>query len=531
MVSVALVQFMDDGHDLVVRTIREHAAALLRTARRESLCLDDAHDAYQRALEIFLRRAPSLDPEMAIRWLHVVVRNEARAVRAARLELVGADEANLDACRTDREPDADERAVQWDRLARSAEALQRLKPQEVTALWLKAQGLSYAEIAESQQWTYTKVNRCLVEGRRAFLRRYAGIEAGEECDRWAGVVSALVDGEATAEQLAAARPHLRRCASCRATVRELRGGGRGRGFAGVLPALPGMAGGLAGAGLAGAGGLAGAAGIVNGARAGGGRRDALVHAAATLHDRALGWALKLQGAAEAASGAKAATVAASAAVLVGGGAVTVHEVAHAPARPAALHARVSAANPGSANRRPPTATTALHTTSGPPAATSRASTTSGRAVSAPWTARGPEFGVDGEFSAVTAYGIPAFEFATAEPEAGRSAEFRTAPAGPPPTSEFAAPAPAPVIASPERAPASRERAPVHRRHARRSTLTRTSSTTTTTPVEAGPTPDSAPAGPVANEFAKSAGPNAVGGSASTRQEFPAGAATGEFGGG
>jgi hypothetical protein len=68
-----------------------------------------------------------------------------------------------------------------------------------------------------------KVNRCLAEGRKSFLARYAGIEAGEECERWAPALSAMVDGEATAEQLLELRPHLRNCGACRATVRELRG--------------------------------------------------------------------------------------------------------------------------------------------------------------------------------------------------------------------------------------------------------------------------------------------------------------------
>jgi DNA-directed RNA polymerase specialized sigma24 family protein len=63
----------DDPHDLVVRTIREHAGALLRTARRHSICSDDAHDAYQRGLEIFLRRAATIEAETAERWLHVVI--------------------------------------------------------------------------------------------------------------------------------------------------------------------------------------------------------------------------------------------------------------------------------------------------------------------------------------------------------------------------------------------------------------------------------------------------------------------------
>jgi hypothetical protein len=67
------------------------------------------------------------------------------------------------------------------------------------------------------------VNRCLAEGRKSFLARYAGIETGEECRRWAPVLSAMVDGEATAEQLMELRPHLRNCAGCRAALRELRG--------------------------------------------------------------------------------------------------------------------------------------------------------------------------------------------------------------------------------------------------------------------------------------------------------------------
>jgi hypothetical protein len=31
---------------------------------------------------------------------------------------------------------------------------------------------------------FTKVNRCITEGRRAFLTRYARIEGGDERERW-----------------------------------------------------------------------------------------------------------------------------------------------------------------------------------------------------------------------------------------------------------------------------------------------------------------------------------------------------------
>ena len=42
------------------------------------------------------------------------------------------------------------------------------------ALILQAQGYSYAEIQQLCGWTYTKVNRCLAEG-RARLRQLGAI--------------------------------------------------------------------------------------------------------------------------------------------------------------------------------------------------------------------------------------------------------------------------------------------------------------------------------------------------------------------
>jgi DNA-directed RNA polymerase specialized sigma24 family protein len=42
--------------------------------------------------------------------------------------------------------------------------LATLKPQELRALTHLAAGYSYKEIAAMNQWTYTKVNRCISEG-------------------------------------------------------------------------------------------------------------------------------------------------------------------------------------------------------------------------------------------------------------------------------------------------------------------------------------------------------------------------------
>src|SRR3954469_20326703 len=129
--------------ELVVQVIAAHAAALLRTARRYSDNADDAHDAYQRALEIFLTRAGRLRRETAVNWLHQVVKHEALAVREARRRLVSSEDVEPEGHAASPE----DRVVSIDRTQRAAEALSRLKPQEAQALWLRAQGLSYQEIA------------------------------------------------------------------------------------------------------------------------------------------------------------------------------------------------------------------------------------------------------------------------------------------------------------------------------------------------------------------------------------------------
>ena len=144
-----------------------HGRTLLRTANHWSICHDDALDAYQRALEIFLRRADSVQPETEVAWLKVVIKHEALAIRRARSESVSGEEPDLDARVEPTQRPLDEQVAGGERVSRSAEALRALKPDERRALMLKAQGYSYQEIGERFGWTYTKVNRSISEGRRA----------------------------------------------------------------------------------------------------------------------------------------------------------------------------------------------------------------------------------------------------------------------------------------------------------------------------------------------------------------------------
>src|SRR3954454_15939313 len=67
-----------------VETYARNETALRRTARRFSLCEDDADDALQRALEIVLRKALGADPRQLVKYMQTVVKHEALAVRAER---------------------------------------------------------------------------------------------------------------------------------------------------------------------------------------------------------------------------------------------------------------------------------------------------------------------------------------------------------------------------------------------------------------------------------------------------------------
>jgi RNA polymerase sigma factor (sigma-70 family) len=205
----------------VAALLARHGAALMRVARQASLCHDDAADALQRALEIYVRRLDTVELATEAAWLKVVVRNEAYAIRRARGDCVADRDIDLDTVAAAGDRSIEEQILSSDRVGRSAEALRALKPDEARALMLKAHGLSYEEIGRRCGWTYTKVNRCITEGRRRFMEVYAGLETGATCERFAPALEALAAGTASSEQLVELRPHLRRCTACRATVRDL----------------------------------------------------------------------------------------------------------------------------------------------------------------------------------------------------------------------------------------------------------------------------------------------------------------------
>ena len=285
-----------------VALLERFRVQMLATARRYSTNSHDADDAYQRAAEILLTPSPTGTDDELCRWLRTTVKHEALAIRRQVERVAPAGEAQvLPEPRSARRETAHDEAERSERLSLGAQALGRLKPQEVRCLVLKAEGYSYQEICEQTGYSYTKVNRCMREGRRAFLARVASIESGAECDLVIPHLSALADGEGTAADLAAVRPHLKSCLACRARLREFR-------------AVPARVAALAPAGL-----VAGAGGAGSAEPTARSFFESLLgsaqHKASALGDRA-------HHVLEMAGGQKAAAVAASAAALAGGGAVT-----------------------------------------------------------------------------------------------------------------------------------------------------------------------------------------------------------------
>jgi RNA polymerase sigma factor (sigma-70 family) len=158
----------DERLRAAVELLERHGPAFRRTARRVSICADDADDAFQRATEILLTKAPTVERRRLVGWMTVVTRHEAIAVRRARERALGLGDAEPEALiggLPSEAPGPSERLERREYLDAARRALAGLKDDHRLAIVLQAEGYSYAEICRCCGWTYTKVNRCLAEGR------------------------------------------------------------------------------------------------------------------------------------------------------------------------------------------------------------------------------------------------------------------------------------------------------------------------------------------------------------------------------
>ena len=163
----------DEVQELAVALFEEHAGYLMAIATRNAGgSVPVGEEALQEAMIAFLgafdpgRGAPPLA------WLTLTLKRECwRRYRRERFDRhvgweIGEDDEY--ASMLEQLPSPGESLE--DRLAglhEGRQSLARLRPDQRTGLGLFAAGFSYKEIAARQGWSYTKVNRCMREGRAA----------------------------------------------------------------------------------------------------------------------------------------------------------------------------------------------------------------------------------------------------------------------------------------------------------------------------------------------------------------------------
>lgn len=160
---------------LLDRLLRRHDSKLRRQAARHSRRAGDAEDALHDACVQFLRRYEGpLELSAALPWMLLVVKRCAWTIGARRRREVvslsptdGFDPRHPTLALADDCPAPYECVERSEEIAERHSLFARLKPDERAALLLFALGYSYREIMARQGWTYTKVNRCLSEGRAA----------------------------------------------------------------------------------------------------------------------------------------------------------------------------------------------------------------------------------------------------------------------------------------------------------------------------------------------------------------------------
>jgi RNA polymerase sigma factor (sigma-70 family) len=166
-----------ENRSQILDSLLATSAEVLRVqAARHAPSPADAEDVLQEACVQFLRYYDGLSGLHALRWMMLCVKHRAWEIAASRRSSEALGELN---CTDAFDPDGQivhapcERPGPAARTERSEEvteffaALDRLKPDERTALLLLGLGYSYREIMRRRGWTYTKLNRCLAEGRTA----------------------------------------------------------------------------------------------------------------------------------------------------------------------------------------------------------------------------------------------------------------------------------------------------------------------------------------------------------------------------
>ncbi len=148
-----------------------HRHNLLLVARLHSSSADDAEEALQDALILFIENYDPASGAPPLAWLTLTLKRRCWAIakRAGRekqrIRELGRERDRQSSIEALARPEAvvEKRELAMLRRRHLAE----LKRDERRALVLMGLGYSYREICAMTGWTYTKVNRCIREGRAA----------------------------------------------------------------------------------------------------------------------------------------------------------------------------------------------------------------------------------------------------------------------------------------------------------------------------------------------------------------------------
>lgn len=156
------------------RLLRTRRSPLLHQARSHSRRPEDADDALSDACVQFLRFYEGPAGDDALRWMMLVVKRCAWAIRRKTVTresryLIqareGGEGGRLAPIIPDQRSGPEELVERAEETAKVVAVFEQLKPDERTALILLGLGCSYAEIQELRGWSRTKLHRCLTEGR------------------------------------------------------------------------------------------------------------------------------------------------------------------------------------------------------------------------------------------------------------------------------------------------------------------------------------------------------------------------------
>jgi RNA polymerase sigma factor (sigma-70 family) len=158
-----------------------HGPTLRRQASRHSQRPSDAEDALQDAAALFLQhyhgRLPAL-PYLLTTIKHCAWKLAKATSRKREQPAHSLIKADSDLDPFELFPDIGHKpetlAERHEEVECRRRAILALKPDQRRALLLFGAGLSYAEIAQLNGWTHTKVNRCISEGRAALRRETTG---------------------------------------------------------------------------------------------------------------------------------------------------------------------------------------------------------------------------------------------------------------------------------------------------------------------------------------------------------------------